>query len=191
YFSTGLKREKIQLADVSDFDNVIPLRSPLNVGLPDYFYCRIIGICNGVLCMLDDLLEYRSRVDFDGSIPDICVIEYFMTHVEICGKVHWTAYKRNGERRVENLVVMFVLGFGFAIKTRDYKVVRMAYAHGDVNTCCHLGLRFMHLVQESRRILMVLFQIFVSQSISGHMLKFVEKSIELHTRGMGREGWRT
>ncbi|KAH0735982.1 hypothetical protein KY285_011689 [Solanum tuberosum] len=43
---------------------------------------------------------------FDGFIPDICVVEYFWTQVEICGKVHWTAYKRNGERRVENLIVI-------------------------------------------------------------------------------------
>ena len=26
---------------------------------------------------------------------------------------------------------MFVFGFGFVVKTRDYKVVRMVYAHGD------------------------------------------------------------
>lgn len=26
---------------------------------------------------------------------------------------------------------MSVFGFGFAIKTKDYKVVRMTYAHGD------------------------------------------------------------
>ena len=177
----GLKREKIQLVDVSAFDNVVPLRSPLNVGFLDYFYCRIIGISNGVLGMLDYLLEYRSRVvlwhpslsrcltlamtplscdnsrtytfvlgfdfaintrdykvtrmyyargdgqyllpprvdiyglswgiskDFDGSIPDICVVEYFSTQVEICGEVQWTAYKRNREKRVEYLIVMFDL----------------------------------------------------------------------------------
>ncbi|KAH0774518.1 hypothetical protein KY290_011655 [Solanum tuberosum] len=157
------------------------LRSPFNVGLPDYFYCRIIGICNGVLCMLDDLLDHNSPVvlwnpsisrcltlpmtplgcnnsrtymfvlgfgfavktrdykvvrmayahgdgqyllpprveiyalssgiwkDFDGFIPDIGIIEYFWTQVEICGKVYWTAYKRNWERRVENLIMMFDL----------------------------------------------------------------------------------
>ena len=26
---------------------------------------------------------------------------------------------------------MFVFGFGFVVKTRDYKVVRMVYAQGD------------------------------------------------------------
>ena len=26
---------------------------------------------------------------------------------------------------------MFVFGFGFVLKTRDYKVLGMAYAHGD------------------------------------------------------------
>ncbi|XP_015165297.1 F-box protein CPR30-like [Solanum tuberosum] len=182
YFSTGLKKEKIRLADVSNFDTpVMRLRSPFNIGLPDYFYCRIIGICNGVLCMLDDLLDHSSPVvlwnpsisrcltlpmtpfgcdnsgtymfvlgfgfavktrdykvvrmayahgdgqyllpprveiyalssgiwkDFDGFIPDIGIVEYFWTQVEICGKVYWTAYKRNGERRVENLIMMFDL----------------------------------------------------------------------------------
>ncbi|XP_055836299.1 F-box protein CPR1-like [Solanum dulcamara] len=180
-FSTALKKEKIRLADVSDVGTEMPLRSPFNGRAPDYIYCRIIGICNGVLCVLDDLFEYKSRVvlwnpsinrcltlpmtplccdnsrtyvfvfgfgfaaktrdykvvrmayargdgqyllpprveiyalssgiwkDFDGFIPDIGVVEYFWTQVVVCGKVHWTAYKRNGERRVENLIMAFNL----------------------------------------------------------------------------------
>ena len=62
YFSTGLKNEKIWLTDVSGVDNEIPLRSPFNGRVPDYFYCRIIDNYNGVLCVLDDLFENKSRV---------------------------------------------------------------------------------------------------------------------------------
>uniref|UniRef100_A0A3Q7H9X5 F-box domain-containing protein n=1 Tax=Solanum lycopersicum TaxID=4081 RepID=A0A3Q7H9X5_SOLLC len=61
YFSKGLQKEKIQLIDVSNFDNpVMRLRSPFSVDLSYYFYCRIIGICNTVLFMLDALLDHSS-----------------------------------------------------------------------------------------------------------------------------------
>lgn len=54
---------------------------------------------------------------------------------------------------------MFVFGFDFAVKTRDYKVVSMVYAHGDGQYLLPPRVRYMDLVQESGRILMLLFQI--------------------------------
>lgn len=47
--------------------------------------------------------------DFDGFIPDICIVKYFWTHVEICREVYLIEYKRNEEKRVDNLIVLFDL----------------------------------------------------------------------------------
>ncbi|KAJ8527795.1 hypothetical protein K7X08_015246 [Anisodus acutangulus] len=47
--------------------------------------------------------------EFDGFIPDFGVIEYSWTQAIVCGKVHWAAYKRNRERKVENLIMVFDL----------------------------------------------------------------------------------
>ena len=47
--------------------------------------------------------------DFDGFIPDIGIVEYFWTHVEICWEVYLIEYKRNEEKRVDNLIVLFDL----------------------------------------------------------------------------------
>ncbi|KAM3320570.1 hypothetical protein P3S67_007771 [Capsicum chacoense] len=181
YFCTAFKREKIVLTDASGVDTQISLESPFNGRVPDYFYCRIVAICNGVFCVSSYLFESENRVvlwnprinrcltlpvtplcsdnsgthmfvygfgcaiktrdykvvrmayahgdcqhllpptveiyalssgiwkDFDGLIPDIGVVEYFWTQAVVCGKVHWTAYKRIGERRVENLLMIFDL----------------------------------------------------------------------------------
>ena len=46
--------------------------------------------------------------DFDGFIPGIGVVENFWKQVDVFGEVHWIAYKRNGERRVE-MFMMFDL----------------------------------------------------------------------------------
>ncbi|KAF3672360.1 hypothetical protein T459_08727 [Capsicum annuum] len=51
YFCTAFKREKIVLTDASGFDTQISLESPFNGRVPDYFYCRIVAICNGVFCV--------------------------------------------------------------------------------------------------------------------------------------------
>ena len=99
---------------VLDLDTVIPLKSFFNGEVPDYLYCRIISVCNGILCVLDDLLEYRS-----------CLV-LWNPRIYRCLTLPMTPLFYDNSR-----TYMFVFGFGFVVKTRDYKVLGMAYAHGD------------------------------------------------------------
>lgn len=108
-----MNKERILLIDVSDVDRrEIPLRSPLNARVADYFYCRIIGICN-VLCVLDDLFEYKSHMVLWNPTINTC-LTLLMTPL-YCNNLG---------------TYIFVFGFGFAIKTRDYKVLSIAYGCG-------------------------------------------------------------
>ena len=100
--------------DVSDVDTEITLRSPFTDRVPDYLYCRIIGICNSVFCMLDDLFEYK------------CLVVLWNPSINRSLTLPLTPLCLDNPR-----TYMFVFGFGFAIKTRYYKVVRMAYSRGN------------------------------------------------------------
>lgn len=103
YFNTTLNKERILLTYVSDVTRrEIPLRSPFDGKVPDYFYCRIIGICNGVLCVLDDLFEYKSHVVLWNLTINKCLT---LSMTPLC-------YDNSG-------TYMFVFGFAFAVKTRD------------------------------------------------------------------------
>lgn len=120
----------------------IPLRSPFDGRVPDDLFCRVIGICNGVLCVLDDLFDYKSHAVLWNPMINRCLT---LPMTPLCCDNSGT--------------YMFIFGFGDAVNTRDYKVVSMDYARGDGQYLLPPRVRYMDLVQESGRILMVLFQI--------------------------------
>lgn len=78
------------------------------------FYFRIVGSCNGLLCLSDDLFGYTNTV------------------------ILWNpAIKRKLTLPIPSFMLeqvsmnMVVLGFGFDCKNDDYKVVRIGYFQGD------------------------------------------------------------
>ncbi|XP_075076029.1 F-box/kelch-repeat protein At3g23880-like [Nicotiana tabacum] len=115
YFSTIERKERYLIVrrDASAYvDPVITLGSPFSGRVR--YYCRIVGVCNGVVCLSNDLFGYDNLLVLWNPRISRCLT--LSTPAHCCDNV-WT-YK-------------FVFGFGFAIKMRDYKVVKVAYTHGD------------------------------------------------------------
>ncbi|XP_075108149.1 F-box/kelch-repeat protein At3g23880-like [Nicotiana tabacum] len=113
YFSLTQRKEiySIRLIDVlAGIETEFKIGAPFN-GIVRYYY-RIVGLCNGVLCLSDDLFVSENLlVLWNPMIGRSITLP--MSSLENLGNY------------------MLVCGFGYAIKTRDYKVVRMAYARGD------------------------------------------------------------
>ncbi|KAK6142305.1 hypothetical protein DH2020_022653 [Rehmannia glutinosa] len=78
------------------------------------FYYRIVGSCNGVFCLFDDLFGQADSI--------------LLWNPVIKRKVILPAPQASFENME---YYMFVLGFGFDVVNNDYKVVRMAYIQGD------------------------------------------------------------
>ncbi|KAI3465865.1 hypothetical protein Pfo_022528 [Paulownia fortunei] len=78
------------------------------------FYYRIVGSCNGVLCLSDDLFGQADSI--------------LLWNPVIKRKVTLPAPQATFENMGSD---MFVLGFGFDVENNDYKVVRIAYVQGD------------------------------------------------------------
>lgn len=93
-------------------DNNIKIEYPFR----DYvrFYYRIVGSCNGVLCLLDDQFGQADSIQLWNPV--------------IMRKLTLPAPQSS----FENLgTCTVVLGFGFDARSHDYKVVRIAYVRGD------------------------------------------------------------
>lgn len=77
-------------------------------------YFRIVGFCNGLLCLSDDMFGYSNLI---------------MLWNPLVRKKLTLPLPRS---RLENLgPYMFILGFGYDVKSKDFKVVRVAYVQGD------------------------------------------------------------
>lgn len=78
------------------------------------FYYRIVGSCNGVLCLLDDLF---------GQADSILLWNPVIKR-KVTLPMPQTTFENMG-------MCMFVIGFGFDVENNEYKVVRIAYVLGD------------------------------------------------------------
>ncbi|XP_057505528.1 F-box/kelch-repeat protein At3g23880-like [Actinidia eriantha] len=78
------------------------------------FYWRVVGSCNGLLCLSDDLFYYMDSIILWNPM-----IRRSLTLPVPCFTLD--SYGPS----------MFALGFGVDPKTKDHKVVRLAYAQGD------------------------------------------------------------
>lgn len=78
------------------------------------FYYRIVGSCNGVLCLSDDLFgQADSTLLWNPVIKRKVTLPLPQATFDTMGPY------------------MFVLGFGFDVENNDYKLVRIAYVQGD------------------------------------------------------------
>ncbi|XP_059652197.1 F-box protein At3g07870-like [Cornus florida] len=76
-------------------------------------YLRVIGCCNGVLCLSDDLITYMDKLYlWNPSIQKTMTLPPLRV-----------TYQSHGP-------FMHSIGFGFDSLTDDYKVVRIVYLHG-------------------------------------------------------------
>ncbi|KAI5661939.1 hypothetical protein M9H77_21262 [Catharanthus roseus] len=78
------------------------------------FYFRIVGYCNGLLCLSDDLFGYSNLLMLWNPVIRRKLILPLPRAI------------------FDNLgPYMFMLGFGYDAKNNDFKVVRVAYVQGD------------------------------------------------------------
>ncbi|KAM7503209.1 hypothetical protein LguiB_002113 [Lonicera macranthoides] len=100
-------------SDTDDtFDEYQDLKCPLKSKYG--YYTRIIGTCNGLLCLSDDIFRYTNTV----FLWNPSIRRYLTLPVP---RVTTDLYKH----------LMSVYGFGFDPNTNDYKVVRISYEQGD------------------------------------------------------------
>ncbi|KAL2496987.1 F-box/kelch-repeat protein [Forsythia ovata] len=93
-------------------DENIKIEFPFGHSLPWYY--RIIGSCNGVLCLTSDTFQRTNPI--------------FLWNPAIRRKVELPVPQATfGSMGRDE----FVLGFGFDVKNNDFKVVRIAYGRGD------------------------------------------------------------
>ncbi|KAL6986804.1 hypothetical protein U1Q18_001756 [Sarracenia purpurea var. burkii] len=78
------------------------------------FYFRIVGSCNGILCLYDDLFGNTGNIILWNPMIRRSLTLPVPNFTFDCNDPH-----------------MFVLGFGVDPKTNDHKVVRISYLHGD------------------------------------------------------------
>ncbi|KAI8534302.1 hypothetical protein RHMOL_Rhmol10G0079700 [Rhododendron molle] len=115
YSLTGLTPRYKELyslrSDDADFTSLLDLHCPFKTRAVNFF--RVVGSCNGLICLSDDLLGYTYTVilwnpairrNLTLPMPNICFEDYGP--------------------------YMFSLGFGFDPKTNDHKVVRIVYLEG-------------------------------------------------------------
>ncbi|KAI8534295.1 hypothetical protein RHMOL_Rhmol10G0079200 [Rhododendron molle] len=115
YSLTGLTPRYKELyslrSDDADFTSLLDLHCPFKTRAVNFF--RVVGSCNGLICLSDDLLGYTYTVILWNPairryltlpMPNICFEDYGP--------------------------YMFSLGFGFDPKTNDHKVVRIVYLEG-------------------------------------------------------------
>nr|XP_027063575.1 F-box/kelch-repeat protein At3g06240-like [Coffea arabica] len=78
------------------------------------FYFRIVGFSNGLLCLSDDIFGYTN----------VIMLWNPLIRRKITLPLPRAIYKNLGP-------FMFVLGFGYDLKSNDFKVVRIAYDQSD------------------------------------------------------------
>ncbi|KAL7000605.1 hypothetical protein U1Q18_001757 [Sarracenia purpurea var. burkii] len=78
------------------------------------FYFRIVGSCNGILCLSDDLFGNTGNIILWNPMIRRSLTLPVPNFTFDCNDPH-----------------MFVLGFGVDPKTNDHKVVRISYLQGD------------------------------------------------------------
>ncbi|KAK9285884.1 hypothetical protein L1049_025085 [Liquidambar formosana] len=109
YFGKN-ERERYSLRrDNRTLDEFAPLEFPFKAHSSNYIF-RIVGSCNGVLCLSDDLKVYADVIIlWNPSIRKFVTLPKpnvtYYTHGP-----HW-----------------FSLGFGFDARSNDYKVVKLLY----------------------------------------------------------------
>ncbi|KAM7497934.1 hypothetical protein LguiA_022348 [Lonicera macranthoides] len=152
YLSLCPKKEHYSLRSDYSFLELARIKCPFKTASGNFF--RIIGCCNGLICLSDDYFGYRyNTIIWNPAIR----IYVSLPTPRVC-------YDSYGP-------YTYALGFGFNPNTVDYKVVRIAYVYVDDESGSGYGR---YAVPPEVEVYEVSTGVWRNVSVNGVMYKVVE-----------------
>ncbi|XP_059661225.1 F-box/kelch-repeat protein At3g06240-like isoform X1 [Cornus florida] len=120
-YHSGYGREEEHYSvhcDDETFDECLTLDCPIDCyHLYQYYYYRIVGSCNGLICLSDDLFAMSVE-----EFTNVIILWNPAVRKSVRLPMPRFTYDSHGLHG-------FVLAFGFDSRTNDYKVVRIVHLH--------------------------------------------------------------